>query len=266
MESTSSSSSFIKNPNFSAPAAEAKRNTSFIMLASVVALLSVGGVFAFLMAFSIGANDFANALGTSVGSGAFTLKQAIILGSLFEFAGSVIMGQYVTSTIKTGLVNPESFKEEEVLFVLGMFCALISAVLWILLATYYKLPVSSTHSVVGGVLAFGLVQKGLNGPNWKALSRIVLSWFTSPLLGCSIAFALYYTVSRCVYVWKFPLSWDWKRAPHTFANRAKKLLPFFAAFTAFILVIFIVDAEASRFHPLPFWAELLIGLATAAVI
>lgn len=149
------------------------------------------------MAWNIGANDLANAMGTSVGSGALTLKQVIIIAAIFEFVGAVFFGNRVTTTIAKGIVPLDAIKAiDPHLVVLGMLAAILAAGFWITLATFYNLPVSTTHSIVGAVLGFGIVASlmdiiTLNDIQWGVMAKIVGSWLFSPVLGAILAYALF---------------------------------------------------------------------------
>lgn len=166
----------------------------------VVAAAVVAGLY---MAWTIGANDVANAMGTSVGSGALTLAMAIALAAVFEFGGSVLVGASVTSTISSGIVETVRFdpsgplgEQGPILLALGMLCALVSAAFWLHLATHMGLPVSTTHSIVGAVAGVGLVTFGMGGIDWGTMGRIIASWFVSPVLGGLLAFLSFTAIRR----------------------------------------------------------------------
>ncbi|WMW24032.1 anion permease [Methanolobus sediminis] len=160
----------------------------------LVLLLVAAGLY---MAWNIGANDLANAMGTSVGSGALSIKQVIIIAGLFEFGGAVLFGKRVTSTIAKGIVPIDSISAiDPHLVAIGMLAAILAASFWITLATFYNLPVSTTHSIVGAVLGFGLtaVYYGMisySEIKWAVLTKIVGSWLVSPLLGAVIAYVIF---------------------------------------------------------------------------
>ena len=159
------------------------------MIEGIILLLT--GIAGFYMAWNIGANDVANAMGTSVGSKAINIKKALIIAGIFEFAGAFLVGSHVTNTISKGIVYPSFFENDPKNFVIGLLSALISAGIWIQLATYMGLPVSTTHSIVGSIIGFGLVANGIKAINIAKLFAIVLSWITSPLLGGIIAFFMF---------------------------------------------------------------------------
>jgi len=150
--------------------------------------LGVALAIGLFMAWNIGANDVANAMGTSVGSGALTLRQAIVVAAIFEFGGAVLVGGHVTETVKRGIISPDFFADSPEVFVFGMAGALLGAAVWLLVATMLGLPVSTTHSVVGAVVGFGLVTAGWGEIEWGTLGSIVVSWVVSPLLGAILAF------------------------------------------------------------------------------
>ena len=150
-------------------------------LATIV--LTVAAVAGLYMAWNIGANDVANAMGTSVGSGALTLRGAIIVAAIFEFGGAMLAGGTVTNTIRKGIVDVSALGGDPMVIAIGMTCCLLAAALWLNIATYAGWPVSTTHSIVGSVVGFGLIAGGFNAVNWWMLGKIAASWVISPLLG-----------------------------------------------------------------------------------
>lgn len=151
----------------------------------------------FLMAFSLGANDVANAMASAVGAKAITLRQAIYIAAALNFVGAVFLGSQVAATICRGIINPDVIPDQNVLM-LGMFAALLSSGLWVLVATYTALPVSSTHSIVGGILGFGLVAGGPDVVHWWSMGGIVLSWIVSPFFGALIAYLVFVHIRRTI--------------------------------------------------------------------
>ena len=167
----------------------------------VIALILAG----LYMAWNIGANDLANAMGTSVGTGALSLKQVIIIAALFEFLGAVLFGKRVTETIANGIVPIDKIGSiHPNLVALGMLAAILAAGFWVTLTTFYNLPVSTSHSIVGSVLGFGLIA-AYNGTisfsdiHWGELTRIVASWFISPVLGAVFAYVIF-SIIRKLYL------------------------------------------------------------------
>ena len=163
--------------------------------------------FGFYMAWSIGANDAANAMGTSVGSGAITFKEAVIIAAVFEFSGAVLAGASVTDTMRRGIVDPLLFNDAEligstsgdVIFMLGMLAALISAALWLHIAATFGWPVSTTHSIVGAITGFGLITVGASHIEWMTLAQIASSWVISPLCGGLLGYLLFSLIRKFIF-------------------------------------------------------------------
>lgn len=151
----------------------------------------------FAMAFAIGANDVANSMATAVGAKAITPRQAVIIASFLEFLGAVLFGSHVTSTITKGIVKPEVITQPEIL-IAGAFAALISSSIWILVATIWGMPVSTTHSIVGSMAGFGIAAAGWNAVNWKVMISIISSWILSPLAGGLLAYLVFKLISLLI--------------------------------------------------------------------
>ncbi len=147
-------------------------------------------------AMAIGGNDVANAMGTSVGSKALSFKEAVLIAGVFEFAGAVLVGSSVTNTIRKGMIDPAMFLHDPMLLVYGMLAALIATALWLQVATHFGLPVSTTHSIVGAIIGFGLIGGGFASIHWGKLVQIVLSWIISPVMGAAIAFGMFTFIRR----------------------------------------------------------------------
>ncbi len=162
--------------------------------------LVLAAVFGVYMAMNIGANDVANNVGPAVGSGALTIGGAILIASIFEAGGALIAGGDVVGTIKKGIISPDAFGNDPMLFVYGMSAALLAAALWLNLATWLKAPVSTTHSIVGGVLGGGIAAGGFAIVSWGTMGKIAASWVISPVLGGVIAAIFLYVIkSQIVY-------------------------------------------------------------------
>lgn len=157
----------------------------------VLAALGVG----LYMAWNIGANDVANAMGTSVGSRAITLKQAVVIAGIMEFLGAVFFGEHVTDTIRKGIVDPSKIVDPHIIAI-GALSALLGAGLWLTFATWKRLPVSTTHSIVGGMLGFGLAALGFGGISWGGIGRIAASWIISPIAGAIAAFLIFTLIQK----------------------------------------------------------------------
>lgn len=155
-------------------------------------------IFGLYMTWGIGANDVANAMGTSVGSGAVTVKQAIVIAAIFEFAGAFIAGGSVTKTIRKGIIDPSAIAGSPELLVYGMLAALLAAAIWLMVASYRGWPVSTTHSIVGAIVGFAMAGIGMDAVNWGKISQIVASWVVSPLLGGVIALVLMLSIRKLI--------------------------------------------------------------------
>lgn len=190
-------------------------------------LLGMACLFSFFMAWGVGANDVANAMGTSVGARAITIKQAIIIAMVFEFAGAWLAGGDVTSTIRSNIIDVETagFDERPELLVYGMLSSLLAAGIWLLIASKYGWPVSTTHSIIGAIVGFAVVGISVDSVMWGQIGTIVTSWIVSPLVAGIIAFNLFRTVQHLV------LSTD-----EPFAN-AKKYVPYYIFLAGFVIAM-----------------------------
>ena len=186
-------------------------------------LLILTVCFGFFMAWGVGANDVANAMGTSVGAKAITIKQAILIAMVFEFAGAYLAGGEVTSTIRKGIIDPELLSDEPELLVYGMMSALLAAGIWLFIATTYGWPVSTTHSIVGAIVGFASVGISVDAVNWMKVGNIAASWVVSPVLAGTVAFFLYMSVRRFVFDTTDP-----------FAS-AKRVIPFYIFLVGFVI-------------------------------
>ncbi|MGY8994190.1 MAG: inorganic phosphate transporter [Rhodospirillales bacterium] len=151
------------------------------------------------MTWGIGANDVANALGTSVGSGAITVRTAIIVAAIFEFAGAALAGGSVTKTIRKGIIDPSAIADRPELLVFGMLAALLAAGCWLALASFRGWPVSTTHSIVGAIVGFAVVGIGVDAVAWGKVGQIVASWVLSPVIGGAVAFALMISIRKLIF-------------------------------------------------------------------
>jgi len=186
-------------------------------------LLILTVCFGFFMAWGVGANDVANAMGTSVGAKAITIKQAILIAMVFEFAGAYLAGGEVTSTIRKGIIDPELLSSEPELLVYGMMSALLAAGIWLFVATTYGWPVSTTHSIVGAIVGFASVGISVDAVNWGKVGNIAASWVVSPVLAGTVAFFLYMSVRRFVFDTKDPFA------------AAKRVIPFYIFLVGFVI-------------------------------
>ncbi|MDA3785781.1 MAG: inorganic phosphate transporter, partial [Deltaproteobacteria bacterium] len=167
----------------------------------IICLTAVIGLY---MAWNIGANDVANSMADAVGSKALSIKQAVILAGICEFAGAVLVGSHVTETVRKGIVDPALIAnlpglregEAAAIIVIGMAAALLCAAIWLNVATVIGMPVSTTHSIVGAIAGFGIIAAGVESVDWTKMGQIVASWFISPIIGGVCAFLLFKFISR----------------------------------------------------------------------
>ena len=176
-----------------------------------------------IMAWGIGANDVANAMGTSVGSGAITLSTAILIACIFEFSGAFLAGGEVTSTVRKGILDPLLFQDNPDLFVFGMISALLAAGTWLVVATYFGWPVSTTHTIVGGIVGFGILGLSFSAIDWDTMSDIALSWLLSPLISGTISFFIYLSIDKLILRNNNPI------------QMAQRYGPIYLLFVAFIV-------------------------------
>ncbi|MBD3304991.1 phosphate permease [candidate division KSB3 bacterium] len=167
-------------------------------------LILAAGV-GFVMAMAIGANDVANSMATAVGAKAITIKQAVFIAAVLEFSGAFFFGKMVTETIRKGIVKPGAITDPETMLA-GALAALLAAAVWIFIATAFELPVSTTHSIVGGMTGFGIVAAGIKAVNWGTMAFIVTSWFLSPVIGGLLAFGVFTYISRSILRKKRPFA------------------------------------------------------------
>ncbi|ATG72772.1 phosphate permease [Zobellella denitrificans] len=197
-------------------------------------LILVAAVFGFFMAWGIGANDVANAMGTSVGTRSLTIKQAIIIAMIFEFAGAYLAGGEVTSTIRSGIIDSDAFVDTPDQLVFGMIASLLAAGTWLLLASYFGWPVSTTHSIIGAIIGFALVSLGAEAVHWNKVMGVFGSWIVTPALSGLLAYFTFISVQRLIFNADSPLA------------AAKKYVPVYIFFT--VMVICLVTLKKGLSH------------------
>ncbi|HCB17189.1 MAG TPA: inorganic phosphate transporter [Alteromonas sp.] len=188
-------------------------------------LIILAAVVGFVMAWGIGANDVANAMGTSVGSKALTIKQAIIIAMIFEFAGAYLAGGEVTSTIRKGIIDTAYFIDIPEYLVLGMISALFAAGIWLGVASYLGWPVSTTHSIIGAIIGFTAVGVSMDAVAWSKVGGIVGSWVVTPAISGIIAYLIYQSASKLIFQTDKPF------------ENAQKYVPFYMAFAGFVMAL-----------------------------
>ncbi|MEA2094641.1 MAG: inorganic phosphate transporter [Pseudomonadota bacterium] len=221
-------------------------------------LMAMAVVFGLYMTWGIGANDVANAMGTSVGSGAITVKQAIIIAAIFEFAGAFIAGGHVTKTIRKGIIDPTPIVNNPEILVFGMLAALLAAGIWLMIASARGWPVSTTHTIVGAIIGFTIVGIGVDAVEWIKVSQIAASWVVSPMLGGFVAFMLMMSIRRLILNTENPF------------DSAKRWGPAYVFLVGFIISLVTMFKGLKHLNlelsvGMSFLAALLIGLGVALI-
>ncbi|MBF0277111.1 MAG: inorganic phosphate transporter [SAR324 cluster bacterium] len=227
----------------------AEYGTIYLVLAVILGLY---------MTWGIGANDVANAMGTSIGSGAITFKQAIIIAAVLEFAGAFLAGGHVTNTIRKGIIDPTPIIDQPELLIWGMLAALMAAGVWLMVASYFGWPVSTTHSIVGALVGFAVVGIGSDAVQWGKIGAIVMSWILSPLIGGVFAFLVMMSIQRFILSAENPV------------KSAKRYAPFYIFLVGFIisLVTFFKGLKHLNLNltiPQSFLAAVVIGALAAFI-
>ena len=186
-------------------------------------LLIIGGAsaIAFYMAWSIGANDVANSMATAVGAKAITFKQAVIIAGFLSFVGAVFVGPHVAETIKGKIININVISPETLL--LGFISSLLAAAIWVTISTWKEMPISTTHSIIGALMGFGIISCGVSSVNWGQVGFVAASWVLSPIAGCILAFLIFKIIVKLIFSKDDPV------------KSAKIVGPIIIGFTAFII-------------------------------
>jgi PiT family inorganic phosphate transporter len=187
-------------------------------------ILILGFIFGFYMSWSIGANDVANSMASSVGAKAITIRQAVFIAGILNLTGATFIGTHVTNTIRKGIVSTEILTDPH-LALIGALSALLAAALWVSFATWKSLPVSTTHSIVGAMIGFGIIAGGFSVINWGKLIAVIMSWIISPLFSLIIAFVMLKMIVKRIFN---------RRDPY---KLALKYSPIFIGITFFVVVL-----------------------------
>ncbi|WP_158772651.1 inorganic phosphate transporter [Cobetia sp. L2A1] len=218
-------------------------------------LVILACVFGFFMAWGVGANDVANAMGTSVGSKAITIKQAILIAVVFEFLGAWLAGGEVTETIRKGIIDPSLLVENPQYLVYGMLASLLSAGIWLMIASMKGWPVSTTHSIVGAIVGFAAAGLGVDAVQWDKVGQIAASWLVSPLLAGSIAFVLFKSVQTLIFDNEDPFA------------AAKRYVPMYMFLVGFIIaMVTLVKGLKHVGLNLNFESSLLLSIMIGAIV
>ena len=217
-------------------------------------ILIIGYIFGFYMAWNIGANDVANSMASAVGAKAITIRQAVFIAGILNVLGATFIGSHVTNTIRKGIVSTEILSDPH-LALIGALSALLAAALWVSFATWKSLPVSTTHSIVGAMIGFGIMAGGFSVINWMKLGAVVMSWIISPVLSLVIAYGMFKIIVKLILCKK-----------DTYIH-ALKLSPFFIGIAFFVVVLsFLFKTPLGKKLSIEMPAALLISLILAALV
>lgn len=229
-----------------------------IIAAYGTAMLILAVIFGLYMTWGIGANDLANAMGTSVGAGAVSVKQAIGIAIIFEFLGAVIAGGHVTKTIRKGIIDPTSIINSPEILVYGMLAALLAAAVWLMIASSKGWPVSTTHSIIGALIGFAIVGIGPEAVKWGKVGSVVMSWVVSPVVGGTISFLLVISTRKLIFDTDNPL------------KNAKRYAPVYIFLVGFIISLVTMFKGLKHLHLelttiQSFGVAALFGIFTASI-
>ncbi len=216
-------------------------------------LLGFAITFGFIMAWGVGANDVANAMGTSVGSKALTLRQAIIIAIVFELLGAFFAGGEVTDTIRSQIVDVSFFSQQPLTFIFGMLASLLAGGTWLILASYFGWPVSTTHSIIGAVVGFASVCGDWQAIHWQKVAQIVFSWVGTPIMALVFAYLLFSSVQRLIFRSFRPV------------EQAKKHVLWYVFAVVYIMAYVIVALGVQRYYELGPWSVWGIPFLVACV-
>jgi PiT family inorganic phosphate transporter len=217
-------------------------------------ILIIGYIFGFYMAWNIGANDVANSMASAVGAKAITIRQAVFIAGILNVVGAVFIGSHVTNTIRKGIVSTDILADPHVALI-GALSALLAAALWVSFATWKSLPVSTTHSIVGAMIGFGIMAGGFSVINWAKLAAVVMSWIISPLFSLIISFFMFKAIVKLILV-----------KNHAF-SRALGLSPVFIGMAAFVVVLsFLFKTPLGKTLSMDTWTALLVALVMGGLI
>jgi len=224
------------------------------MISGDLLILGAASIVGFYMAYNIGANDVANAMGTSVGSHSLSFRQAIIIAAIFEFSGAILAGNHVASTIGKGIINPIIFSSNPNDYIYGMLSSLLAAGIWLNFATKLGWPVSTTHSIVGAVVGFGIIARGVHSIHWNVIIHIVASWIISPIFGGIISYIIFSFILKKILRSVEPVL------------ATKSYMPIISFYLAFLLSMSIVYKGLKNLHlNLSIYNSLAISLTLGLV-
>lgn len=218
-------------------------------------LLFAALILCFLMTWGVGANDLANVMSTTMGSKAVTVRQAMLIAIIFEFAGAFLGGEGVTETMRDGIINTSQLSNEPLILIEGMLCVLFACTIWMNLASYLGVPVSITNALVGSMVGFGTIVLGPDAIHWNQVARIAIGWVSSPLISGITAYALFISIQQTIFVKSNPLT------------KAKLYIPIYLFLIGFILSFITVFKGLNHFDiHLNLKQDLAVTLATSIII
>lgn len=217
-------------------------------------VLVIGYVFGFYMSWNIGANDVANSMASAVGAKAITIRQAVFIAGILNCVGATFIGAHVTNTIRKGIVSTDVLADPH-LALIGALSALLAAALWVSFATWRSLPVSTTHSIVGAMIGFGIMAGGMAVINWGQLGAVVASWVISPVFSLIIGWSMFKIIVKCVLRREDAVQW------------AIRLSPFFIGAAVFVVVLsFLFKTPLGKTFSIQTPGALAVGIVTAALV
>ncbi|MFO9576515.1 anion permease [Legionella pneumophila serogroup 1] len=218
-------------------------------------LLFAALILCFLMTWGVGANDLANVMSTTMGSKAVTVRQAMLIAIIFEFAGAFLGGEGITETMRDGIINTSQLSNEPLILIEGMLCVLFACTIWMNLASYLGVPVSITNALVGSMVGFGTIVLGPDAIHWNQVARIAIGWVSSPLISGITAYALFISIQQTIFVKSNPLT------------KAKLYIPIYLFLIGFILSFITVFKGLNHFDiHLNLKQDLAVTLATSIII
>jgi PiT family inorganic phosphate transporter len=217
-------------------------------------ILIIGFVFGFYMAWNIGANDVANSMASAVGAKAITIRQAVFIAGILNIVGATFIGSHVTNTIRKGIVSTDVMSDPHIALA-GALAALLAAALWVSFATWRSLPVSTTHSIVGAMIGFGIMAGGVSVINWGKLGAVVLSWVISPVFSLVIAFVMFKVIVKVI------LSKD------AVFQRSISASPYFIGMAIFVVILsFLFKTPLGKKFSISMPMALVVAFVVAAVL
>jgi inorganic phosphate transporter, PiT family len=218
-------------------------------------MIFISFVIGFVMTWGVGANDLANIMSTTIGSKSVTVKQAIIIAIIFEFAGAVLGGGHVTNTIRAGIINSNVLSHSPYVLINGMTATLLAGATWMLFASVVGMPVSITNAIVGALVGFGVVVLGIHAVHWHNVGKIAASWVLSPTIAGIVAYLLFNTIRRSIFDTSSP------------SRCARRFTPIYLFLVGVVLGDMTVLKGLAHFHLVPsFYAAVLITILTAFAV